>query len=105
MSQKAVIDRFEGDFGIVIIGEGEGERQVDVPKKALPKGAREGDWLQVEMSGDQITSARDRQRGDGARQAAHRGKAGPAAQRRIPRRYEARPLSRLVGAHSRLLPG
>ena len=57
MSQKAVIDRFEGDFGIVIIGEGEGERQMDVPKKALPKGAREGDWLQVEMSGDQITSA------------------------------------------------
>ena len=57
MSQKAVIDRFEGDFGIVIIGEEEGERQVDVPRKALPKGAREGDWLQVEMHGDHITSA------------------------------------------------
>ena len=55
MSQKAVIDRFEGDFGIVLIDAGDGERQMDVPKKALPKGAREGDWLQVEMQGDQIT--------------------------------------------------
>ena len=57
MSEKAVIDRFEEGSGVLIIGEGDAERRINVPKKALPKGVKEGTWLQVEMDGDQLVSA------------------------------------------------
>ena len=57
MSEKAVIDRFEEGFAVLIIGEADAERQVNIPRKALPRGAKEGHWLQVEMDGDQLVSA------------------------------------------------
>ena len=57
MNEKAVIDRFEEGFGVLIIGEGDNERHINVPKELLPKGAKEGHWLQVEMQGDQLVSA------------------------------------------------
>ena len=42
---KAVIDRFEGDFAIVLFGNE--EIKVDIPKELLPKGSKEGSWLKV----------------------------------------------------------
>ena len=57
MSEKAVIDRFEEGLAVLIICEADAERQVNMPRKALPRGAKEGHWLQVEMEGDQAKSA------------------------------------------------
>ncbi len=42
---KAVIDRFEGDFAVVLFGDE--EKKVDIPKQLLPGEAREGSWLKV----------------------------------------------------------
>lgn len=42
---KAVIDRFEGDFAVVLFGDE--EIKVDIPNKLLPKGAKEGSWLNI----------------------------------------------------------
>lgn len=42
---KAVIDRFEEDFAVVLLGDE--EIRVDIPRKYLPKGSREGSWLTV----------------------------------------------------------
>jgi hypothetical protein len=55
MSETAVIDRFEGDQAVLLVGES--ERQVVVTRSALPHGSREGHWLQVEFAGDQLVSA------------------------------------------------
>ena len=52
MSETAVIDRFEGDQAVLLVGES--ERQVVVARNALPKGSREGHWLQVEFAGDKL---------------------------------------------------
>lgn len=51
MMMKAVIDRFEGKYAIITL---EDERRFDFPRKQLPKGARSGTWLQVEVDGDEI---------------------------------------------------
>ncbi|MFZ5767228.1 MAG: DUF3006 domain-containing protein [Bacillota bacterium] len=40
---RAVIDRFEGDLAVVLVGEE--EYRLDVPRRFLPRGAREGDVL------------------------------------------------------------
>ena len=42
---KAIIDRFEGDYAVVLFGDE--EIKVDMPKKLLPPGTREGSWLKV----------------------------------------------------------
>ena len=55
MKVKAVIDRFEGDKAVVLIGE-EQDRLV-VPKVELPSGAKEGDWLVVDVEDDRVLSA------------------------------------------------
>lgn len=47
---KAVIDRFEGDYAIVLLGDE--EVQVDIPRRRLPEGAREGSWLTVSFELD-----------------------------------------------------
>ncbi|MFO7918425.1 MAG: DUF3006 family protein [Anaerolineae bacterium] len=52
MTEKAVIDRFEEGWAVLLIGEE--ERRVDVPREELPSGAREGHWLRVELDGEQI---------------------------------------------------
>ena len=44
---RAVVDRFEGQFAVLIV-DGQSER-VDVPRDLLPRGTREGDYLQVEF--------------------------------------------------------
>ena len=55
MKTKAVIDRFEGDKAVLLVGE-EQDRLV-VLKSFLPKGAKEGDWLQVDVKDDRVLSA------------------------------------------------
>ena len=47
---KAVIDRFEGDYAIVLVGDN--EIKVDIPRKLLPKKVREGTWLNVSFEPD-----------------------------------------------------
>ncbi len=47
---KAVIDRFEGDFAVIFIGEK--EIKINIPRQLLPAGAREGSWLQMSFELD-----------------------------------------------------
>lgn len=51
---KAVIDRFEGEFAILIVGED--EQRINVLRKLLPKQTREGSWLQVEIQNGEVSS-------------------------------------------------
>jgi hypothetical protein len=55
MKTKAVIDRFEGDKAVLLVGE-EQDRLV-VLRNFLPKGAKEGDWLKVDVEDDRVQSA------------------------------------------------
>jgi hypothetical protein len=55
MKTKAVIDRFEGNKAVLSVGEE--NKQMIVLRKSLPKGIREGVWLQVEIEGDKLISA------------------------------------------------
>lgn len=50
-----MIDRFEGDVAVVLVGEN--ERRLEIPRKSLPRGVREGAWLQIEVEGDRLVSA------------------------------------------------
>lgn len=47
---KAVIDRFEGDYAVVLFGDE--EIKADIPKKLLPKGSKEGSWLKINFELD-----------------------------------------------------
>ena len=55
MKTKAVIDRFEGDKAVLLVGD-EQDRLI-ILKNFLPKGAKEGDWLQVDVEDDRVLSA------------------------------------------------
>jgi len=55
MGEKAVIDRFENGWAVLLVGED--ERHLDVARQDLPKEACEGDWLLVEIEGDRLISA------------------------------------------------
>ncbi len=55
MIEKAVIDRFENGFAVLLVGET--NRRVNVPRKRLPKGVKEGIWLKVEFEGEEMLSA------------------------------------------------
>ncbi len=69
MIEKAVIDRFEGDWAVLLVGDR--EKKLVVPRTRLPRGAREGQWLKVELDDegklqravvDEEETARARQR-------------------------------------------
>ncbi|NLP37562.1 MAG: DUF3006 domain-containing protein [Firmicutes bacterium] len=47
---KAVIDRFEEDYAVVLFGDE--EIKINIPQKLLPPGAQEGSWLQVSFTLD-----------------------------------------------------
>ncbi len=47
MIQKAVIDRFEGDWAVLLVGDR--KKKLAVPRTRLPRGTREGQWLKVEL--------------------------------------------------------
>lgn len=55
---KAVIDRFEGKWAVLLLGDD--EKQVSVPRKALPRRVQAGQWLNVQLAGqegDEVVSA------------------------------------------------
>ena len=52
---KSVIDRFEGKFAVLIVGDD--EQRINVLKKLLPKQSREGSWLQVEIQNGEVIGA------------------------------------------------
>lgn len=57
-TQTAVIDRFEGKWAVLLVGDD--ERTVPVLKSSLPKRVKRGQWLKVQIAGDegdQILSA------------------------------------------------
>jgi hypothetical protein len=54
MKTKAVIDRYEGDKAVLLVGEE--EDKLLVPRTSLPPGAKEGQWLQVDVEDDRVLS-------------------------------------------------
>lgn len=54
-SRKAVVDRFEGTVAVLLVGED--RAQVIAPRAVLPRGTREGTWLQIELADGVVTSA------------------------------------------------
>ena len=55
MLHKAVIDRFEEDQAVLLVGDQ--ERKLIVPRKSLPRGSKEGHWLKLELDGDRLVNA------------------------------------------------
>jgi hypothetical protein len=53
--ERAVVDRFEGSYAVLLIGES--RRLLDVPRQQLPPHTREGTWLQIEVRDDQLVAA------------------------------------------------
>jgi hypothetical protein len=56
---KAVIDRFEGKWAVLLLGDD--EKPVSVPKKSLPRRVQAGQWLNVQLAGqegDEVVSAK-----------------------------------------------
>lgn len=53
--EKAVIDRVEGKIAVLLVGEE--ETKLDVLVSSLPRKAKEGDWLKVEIAGSKVVSA------------------------------------------------
>ena len=56
---KAVIDRFEGKWAVLLVGDD--EKSVSVRKSALPRRVQAGQWLNVQLSGeegDEVVSAK-----------------------------------------------
>ncbi|NLY11299.1 MAG: DUF3006 domain-containing protein [Firmicutes bacterium] len=60
MEFQAVIDRFEGEWAVLLVGEK--EYVVNFPKELLPKGAKEGDHLSGNFRIDQDSTEQARQR-------------------------------------------
>ncbi len=52
MAKKAVIDRYEGDYAVIVFEEN--DKKINYPKNNLPKGSKEGDWLLIDFQGDKI---------------------------------------------------
>jgi hypothetical protein len=52
MEKKAVIDRFEGNLAVIVFEKN--EKRMIYLKNNLPKGAKEGDWLLIEIQDDKI---------------------------------------------------
>ena len=48
---KAVIDRFEGKWAVLLLGDD--EKSVSVPKKSLPRRVQAGQWLNVRLAGQE----------------------------------------------------
>ena len=55
MYVKAVVDRFEGDKAVILVGEEEELLVVDRGK--LPHGTKEGDWLKADVQDDVLLAA------------------------------------------------
>jgi len=55
MYVKAVVDRFEGDKAVILVGEE--EEQLVVDRGKLPPGTKEGDWLKADVQDDVLLAA------------------------------------------------
>jgi hypothetical protein len=55
MKTKAVVDRFEEELAVILVGEE--EEKLVVPRSSLPSGTKEGHWLKVEIEDDRLISA------------------------------------------------
>ena len=53
--EKAVVDRFEGKFAVLLVGDA--ERKLNIPRAQLAKGVKEGDWLKVEIADGNLVRA------------------------------------------------
>jgi hypothetical protein len=53
MIQKACIDRFEGKQAVLLVDD----KPMVFPRSLLPRNARQGDWLQVEIEDERLVSA------------------------------------------------
>lgn len=60
---KSVIDIFEGNHAILLVGGN--EIQLDVPRELLPDDAKEGDWLNIRFELDRDETQRRRERVEG----------------------------------------
>lgn len=52
---RAVVDRFEGDKAVILVGDE--QKPLVVDRQHLPQGTREGHWLRAELCGDVFISA------------------------------------------------
>ena len=52
--KQAVIDRFEGEWAVLIWVEQQEEPELMVKREQLPAAAQEGDWLLVRYSGNEL---------------------------------------------------
>src|SRR5690554_5804316 len=59
-TMKAVIDRFEGYYAVVLCGDE--EIRVDIPQKLLSQNAREGSWLQVSFELDPVGTKKQKEK-------------------------------------------
>lgn len=56
--ERAVIDRFEEEWAVLLVGDvGQESRMVNVTRSTLPRRAREGQWLLVELEEEKVVSA------------------------------------------------
>ncbi len=53
--ERAVIERFEGPYAVLLVGDA--RKPLDVPRRQLPRRAKEGVWLLIEMSNNTVVSA------------------------------------------------
>ncbi len=60
---KAVIDRFEDGYAVVLFGDE--EIKVDIPRQLLPEKAGEGSWLKVSFELDQEGEKKQREKIEG----------------------------------------
>ncbi len=58
---QAVIDRFEGELAILLLGEDE-EEQLSVSEKFLPKDAKTGDYLKLKFELDKAKTEKRAER-------------------------------------------
>lgn len=54
---KVIIDRFEGDYAVVELPD---RSTIDMSKKLIPQGAKEGDVLKIEIDKDETAKRRER---------------------------------------------
>lgn len=57
---KAVIDRIEGNYAALLVGED--ETKVDLPIYLLPEGAKEGRWMTLTLELDKETNQKQKEK-------------------------------------------
>jgi hypothetical protein len=61
---KAVIDRVEGDFAVLLLGD-KGEIRLNFPLSLLPVGCRESDVLNISIERDVVGTEQTKERVSG----------------------------------------